>query len=805
VLGLLTVLLLSAGAGPAVAAMGPLSESDISGVDVSGGDMKFIREDAAIVIRGYATLSMADSVVKAENIVLFTETSEIYAEGDVSMREAGGNLFYCDALFYNLNTMAGEATNVRMVGTVPEEEGGGDAPEPTGMSDPLLGPGEKPGAFDDSSKMPINRAVVEADVARSTGHDHQVMHNVSVTTDPSASPIYRLTSQSARLQRNKKVETWHNVMWLGKMPVFYFPYIIKDLRYDWPWVRAAVGSNDDWGPYALTTWGVDLNPDPGSYLRFEKLFMHVDWRRDRGWGGGPAMEYSIGEDGEGTIDTYFISEEAVTAAEDRHRARTETRHGTLYGGEERGRIKWEHVQAFNENWDLRLNVHGYTDEDMQKEYFQRSFNEDKEPEAAVSLRRLDEDGDWLFEVVAKKRINSYLNQEEYLPEARFAVPGMQLGDTDLYLEADARIGVVNKRFDKHLNYGEIFNRYKVLGDDEYDPFFRAHAGARVYYPFKLGKGMTLTPYAGGVATYYGDVYDDTDGHTRGMGLYGATLQGRYYGFFNHGKLRHIIEPMIRYSANEEPTIEPDDLWQIDEIDTYREEHLLTLALRNKWQTKRDGRVVDLVDFDLVARYLTEDDEAVRYNGGEHWRDISLDMVVRPTDTLTLYGDLTYEPQYDDVSTAALGLDWRYKDRFRVDLTHRYNREFVDDYESNETTAALRWIASEKYAVEYAMAYEWADDSPWIDQGLSEYRLSIIRNLKVFELTLSVMRDVPEDETGVYLTLSPLGIAPLERAGTDEVTAARHGGGRYGPALAADEAELDAQQPAAPPLEAVPMP
>ena len=771
----------------AAARAGDLGGLDGAPVDVSGGDMKFVKEKQALVLRAYAALSRGGVNIKARNLVYFRETKEVYAEGDVTMQQ-GPSLFRCDRLYYNLETHQGEAVNVRVIGENPLAT---DVPQPTDVDSPLLGPGSKGNQWEDRG-VPINRGFVEARKVRSIGRDHQELHGVSFTNDNSASPVARITSGSAQFRRGEKIETWNNVLWIGKLPVFYFPYIIKDLRYDWPWMRISGGSNDRWGSYVLTTWGMDMDPDAEDIFRLEKIFVDVDWRQDRGWAVGPAFKYELGHTGRsiGHLETYYTKETAISRGDDAERAEDDTEYGDLYRDDERWKVRWDHFQDLPRGWDLRAEVEAYSDRDFQKEYFRNSYYNDKEPEAALSLRRRHDD--FVFEVVAKKRVNDYQTQEEYLPEARFTLPGYQVGATEWYVKSDTVFGVINRKFDEKLDQETVWSRYKVLDDDEYDPFFRAHNDTRLYRPIPLGKALTLTPYVGGNVTYYSDLYDDDEGHTRGAALYGADLAGRFYGVFRDGGLRHIIEPTISFVANADPNIDPDDIWEVDAIDLYHELHYVAFQLHQKWQVKRGERVVDLIDLDIGARYLPYQEEAEQFNDGNHWTAITFDAVYRPTDNLTVYGDLAWELEDRYISSGSIGLDWRFRDHFRVGASHRYNRDPGDDYLSSESTFSIRWLASDKYALEYAFSREWADSSERVDSGTIKQRMTLIRNLKVFELALSVMRDHHRDDTGVYLTLSPLGVAPLERAEYEPIPGAAPGS-RYGPSVVSDEAVLE-QEP-----------
>jgi hypothetical protein len=771
-------------------------------MEFNGADMHYAQEKNAYVIRGYGVATKGGLQIKARNMVIFVDTKELYAEGDVTVQLPDwGSIVHCDSVFLNLEEFVGEAVNVHAAGTNPML-GPGTVRTEMSLQDPLGGPNRVGGGFDEG-EIAFNRGFVHARKMRVNSKDHVEIFDAVMTTDNSPkNQVYSFRSPAAQYRRGEKIESWNNSLWIGRIPVFYFPYVIKDLRYDWPWMRFAGGENDDWGLYGLSTWGIDLDPEATDFFRLEKIYAHIDWREERGWAFGPALRYELGHrKSAGRLDTYYLNEYGISDSADAERAEDDTEYGDLYQDEDRYRIKWEHYQDLPGEWDLRAQVEHYSDRDMRFEYFNREFNEEKEPEAYVDLRKLNDD--YELEIIARKRTNDHLTQAEYLPELRFNVPGLALGQSGFYLRSETRLGVINKAFDEDLADNERFAQYRTT-DDDFGAFFRAHQDTRLYRPIALGKAFTLTPYVGGRATYYEDLYDDDEGHTNTAGLYGATLKGRFYGSFRGGEVRHIVEPTISLVANEDPTFTPEDIWFVDEVDLFTESHAVELALHQKIQVKRNGRIVDLLDLDISGRYLPIDDEAEhRHHEGHNWSPILFDAVWRPTDNLTLYGDLSWEPEANYVASGTIGTEWKYRDLFRLDFSHRYSRNPETDFKSSYTSGALRWLASDKYALEAAMSYEWArdDDEHGIEQGLARQRISVIRNLKVLELTLSWTRDVRDGDTGVYLTLSPLGIEPLERADIrDDFISRQHG--RYSPTVVSDEAYEEAYREAYQPADEI---
>lgn len=773
--------------------------------DIEGGDYKLVKDQNAMVIRGYGTIVFKgmefagvkeDLKLQARNLVVFLEGPApryAYAEGDVNV-EFGDQLMYCDTLYLDIKTFQGEATDVRATGRVPEEE---KQRVPSSL-DLAVGGVSRPRA--EWSETALNRGFVRARKVRINSREHQELFDATMTTDNSPKPIYSFGARAAHLRRREKVESWHNVLRIGRVPIFYFPYVLKDLRYDWPWMRLTMGRSDRWGVFSLSSWGMDLEPQDESFFRPEKIYWDIDWREERGWAGGMTMKYEMGHRKSiGHFGGYYTKETDISAREDAERAIDDNEYGDLYQDKERWRVFWDHYQELPAGWDMRIDVDAYSDRDFQKEYFNREYNEEKEPEAIFDLRKLTDD--FIFEIVARPRVNDFQTQAEYLPELRFTLPGMPLGRTGIFMRNDTRIGVVNKRIDEDLSREQLVDEHGLDDDFEYGKAFRAHTDLRFYKPFNIGRVLTFTPYVGGLASYYEDVRDDDVGHTRSAGLWGFELTGRWVGRFGGDRVRHLVEPSIRFTGNEDPTIEPKDLWEVDELELYNELHFWTFALHQSWEVERNRRRVNLIDLDIQTKLIPLEAEANDFNMGQHWTPLEIDLVYRPTDTLTVHGDLSIDMEEGYVEDGSLGMVWRFRDRLRMHLRHQYRRGDTvrnpGPDRSSETMLALRWLASDKYTLEYAVTREWCDSTDGvsvtgdyaIDHGLLKQRISLIRNMKVFDLALSVIRDARYDDTSVYLSLSPRGIPEMDRAYRDDPAARLLSeDGRYPqPSLVEDEA------------------
>lgn len=804
------ILLAALCGGAAAAAEGDLGIKDMQ---VDGGVLDFVKEKNAVIVRNYATLTFGEVRIRARNMIYDYKGKNVYAEGDVEFDDPSGSSFYCDWLFFNTTDWHGKAENVRLkaeskdvklttIDFLDETPAGVSSVDSSGVA---------------GMQSQIKRISVQASELRSVDKDHQEGLGVKLSASMFAKPHWSIDSGAAVFRRGQKVASWNNVLRIGKVPVFYFPYLIKDLKYDWPWVRVTAGHSEDFGMQVYTRVGLDLDPDPKAKFRLVNAFFDVDWREERGWGLGTEMDYQVGKGrSKGWLRTYYTRED-ISESVDVERAYNDNDSYVysgyknfkpdLYSGEDRWMIEWKHLQEFNDTWDLRMEAYAYSDRDFQEEYFENEYKLNKDPECGFDLRYQN---DYVIsEWVANKRINSFQTTSEYLPEWRLNVPGVKLGNLPLYVESETRVGWVNRRFDQLLDkYDQTTDNEfgKVEDGDDYGLFFRAHNETKIRAPIDLGP-FVLTPYVGGRATYYGDHYGENgdglgESETTSAFLWGADLSTRLYGVFGGGGWRHVLEPTLSFKGDEDAGADPDELLYIDDVDSYYESHVVTVGLHQRLQkrTGKDG-YRDIATFDVNFRSYPNSDEADDWNYGHHTGEIEVNTALYPTTKLSLWANALLDNHDNEVNRLYVGADWRCRDIFRFYVQHSYYRGHYWRYPttdaSRQTTFAIRsklWNNDSNYAVEYAFTFD-HDDNESSFGGFSEQRITLFRDLDTFELGLSFVDDRKDDDRGIYLNLRPIGWAGINRTGVQDGASANLAyPSRYGGESKAEILGKDAAQP-----------
>jgi lipopolysaccharide assembly outer membrane protein LptD (OstA) len=258
-------------------------------------------------------------------------------------------------------------------------------------------PLDKLGEYEAQQRMRMN--VITPDL-RIISKDHYEATDVTASPSNYARPHWGIYSRAIHMRRGEKIEAYNNVVKIGKVPVFYVPYMIYDLQYRWPYYRTRIGSDNRQGFswYNRIGWKFrqdkDENGDPiPEKFHLTDIFGDVDLRMQRGWGLGGDATYKLDNflgKGEGHLRGYWIKETYTESKEDQRRSREDVEFPAnewsgypgftpaLYANENRYMVEWWHRQRFTDALDLRMQTHWFSDRDFYKEYFRNFWSEDQE-------------------------------------------------------------------------------------------------------------------------------------------------------------------------------------------------------------------------------------------------------------------------------------------------------------------------------------------------------------------------------------------------------------------------------------------
>jgi hypothetical protein len=539
------------------------------------------------------------------------------------------------------------------------------------------------------------------------------------------------------------------------VPILYWPYITGDFKQAETSIKSVnFGYSSDYGVTAKTRWyllpllGLE---EPEGVTATLKL----DYYGDR----GPAVgvdSYYERDTYYGLLRSYYIHDSG------------EDQLGGIRGDVEppsknRGRFLTRHRQYLPQDWELTFELSYLSDQNFLEEYFRNEFEEDKEQETDIYLKKVF--GDAVFSILGKWRINDFLTQTEKLPDVAFDVLGKQLGDSMVTWFSENHVGAVRR-----LNADDT-PWWCVWGSNREQTDVVARADTRHEFDAPLTVGQVkLVPFTMVRGTAWDDSVDG-GGLQRGygqVGIKGSMYQWRVYDnvesrFWDLNRMRHIMkEDFVLWASG--TNVDPSEITPFDQgIETISGVDGASLGWRNRFQTKRGGpgnwQTVEWLTLDLEAGFFNDNDTT---NGQNRTRGqtfsyrpensitsnyISLDSKWQISDTMALLYDAIVDTNDWRMGESGLGLFIERTPRFNFFIGHRY----IGLTKSNLMAFGANYRLNSKYTLGLSEEFD-------LERGQNaDLEVILIRKMPRWNLALSAGVNDTEDINSVSLSVWPEGI------------------------------------------------
>ena len=463
-----------------------------------------------------------------------------------------------------------------------------------------------------------------------------VATNSVITTDDVAEPAVKIRAKYIKIIPGDKVEAHGATLYVEGVPVFYWPYYSRKLGPRANNFNFIPGYRSSWGPFLLTGYQFFMGDELDGLMR-------VDYREKRGVGVGPNLNYHLGRWGDGTFRYYYMYDQDPGAG----------------GGDpninpNRQRVDFSYQADPATNLNIKAVVRYQTDTNIVREFFESEYRLDPQPSTYFEINRFWQN--FSVDTYVQPQVNNFLETQEKLPDVRLNGQRQQLWETPVYYES-----VTSAGYYRHA-YGKTNGVYDGL--DYEAP--RADTYQKLLLPHTFFDWLNVTPRVGGRYTYYGATTGpgaSTDDESRWVFDTGAEVSakasrlwpGAQNSLFEVDGLRHIVEPSVNYAYIPNPNVYGTNLvpqfdYQLpslrllpitmpdyNSIDSIQGENAFRFGLHNKLQTKREGRVVNLADWNIYTDwYLHPNTNQTTFS------DFYSDLVVRPRSWLTLESLTRYD-------------------------------------------------------------------------------------------------------------------------------------------------------------------
>jgi lipopolysaccharide export system protein LptA len=652
---------------------GVVKEPIPQAITVNGDIVEYLSDSKEISATGNVAVIYKGAKLTCNKLVVNTQTKEGLAEGGARLEDEKG-IIEGEKIKYNFQAKTGTIL------------------EPSFRVNPYFGKAEK------------LEKISDAELVAKRGY---------ISTCSLDKPHYRFKSRRINIFPGDKVQTRDTTVYIRGIPLAYLPQYNHSLKDPIMHVQVMPGKRKDWGAYLLTAWRYKLTNNISGRIYF-------DLRSKLGVAEGFGANYKSEDFGKGDFKYYYSHEEPSNLPQN------------TPANFQRYLIRWRHQWDIDERTNLVSEYYKITDSkrsilgtqyNMLKDYFFREYEKDSQPLSYTQLHHSFQYSS--VDVLVQKRINRWYEQLEKLPEIKYSLPNLKIGESPVYFE--------NSFSAASFNY-----KYAVPSESANDiSMNRFDTTNKFSLPMRVSF-IQLTPFVMNRLTYYDKGADGASVAPRTIFYSGADASTKFYRIFDVKSnflkmdingLRHIITPSVAYSYNHKPSVASNKLLQIpgnNGIESISRSNAATLELSNKLQTKRDNKTVDLVDFRMNSAYTFK----TRAGRGGNLGDLLFDLTLLPYSWTRLDADATYSHYNDYFSSANYDLSFGFFEGCSISIGQRYQRK-----SSNELTTSFNWRLSPKWRLS---AYErfFVTDSLTTKTGLREQEYTISRDLHCWDMGLT---------------------------------------------------------------------
>jgi LPS-assembly protein len=449
-----------------------------------------------------------------------------------------------------------------------------------------------------------------------------LIKNGTFTTHDTSKPDFRLRARTIRVYDKDRV-IFHNVTaYVGKVPVFWFPYLYQSLDQTFSFTVSPAFLST-WGPSILSQVTFPITENVQGRVR-------LDYRGRRGVAVGfdSSMEYGKDNESWAKLKTYYLQDQNPQLNQT-----AVPRKGVPTG---RYRLSLEDRTNFSESIYGIANLTKLSDQYVMQDFYQSEFRINPVPDNVVALTKTDPI--YTLTGIARFQANEFFEQTERLPEIVFDIKRHALFRGPIFYEGETGFAELRRQFPQDAG----FQNY---GTTRFDTFHQ------LLYPNTYLGWLSVVPRVGFRGTYYGDTRDlgttiftpnpnplvpdfllpnptlaqpiDFGGDTfRTVLNAGAeasfkvsrTWENAQSRAFGLDGLLHVIQPFTNFSYAWENGPNPASILQFDRfqpstqlraidfpqftpIDSIDSWTVWRLGVRNKLETRRDDRTITWFELD----------------------------------------------------------------------------------------------------------------------------------------------------------------------------------------------------------------
>ena len=486
--------------------------------------------------------------------------------------------------------------------------------------------------------------------------NHYRLTNATFTTSNREVPSFHLAASTVEYRPGDEVVMKNVLLYIGEVPVFYFPVFVQSLVDTRPAYQFEIGAGGQFGAFLENKYNFVVNDTLRGTAEF-------DIREKRGYAGGVDVQWFPSTTSEILLRTYFAQDNLYSKSNPG--IPNDPGHGDLadsnvYDGvPSENRYRLEYQQHLNITPDLSsiADVNVWSDPWITRDYFQGEYQSENQPPNFIDLDQYN--SNFNISLLASPQVNPFFETDVRLPELLFESKQQKIFGSQIEYTSQSSVVNFQKRLANTQNFldpadydyqsnpsgpsgsGTAYSFYHPNANYTYNPSQNSDYSAYRYdtyheisYPHQYFNFLSITPRIGGRLTYYSDsntdLYDtendngQSNDKIKNPELRLAVNAGLAADFkisrtwtdvkvpnLGIDGVRHVIEPFVDSDYAPAPTLQPNqfrgfdnqlyntqlqplDQTQLNSIDSIDREADVRVGVWNKIQTKRDGANYDLV-------------------------------------------------------------------------------------------------------------------------------------------------------------------------------------------------------------------
>jgi LPS-assembly protein len=397
-------------------------------------------ENGIATARDNVALHIGDTDLYADAAEYNSSTHEVRLQGNVRIYR-GIEFYTGERVIYNTETKAIAADTMRTI------------------NNPFFLAGDRVNTLSDTGKL---------------------IQKGTFTTHDSSQPDFRIRASTIRVYQGDRVILKNAIFYVGKVPIFYWPYLYQSLDDSSGFVAT---------PAYMSSWGATiLGRATFPIVKNVKAAIRLDYRERRGPAIGfePDIVYGKNHTSFAKIQTYFLRDEDPTIN------RTAIPRGAI--PEDRYRLSLLDRTNFSSDISAFAQITKLSDPYVLQDFFQSEFRLDPQPDNIISVNKYSP----LYSLTAFARFqaNNFFETTERLPEIALDVTRQPIFGSPIFYEGENSAGFYRRSYPNNSLY------------QDYDTF-RVDTFHQFLYPQTYFGWLSIVPRAGFRATYYADTRDLT--------------------------------------------------------------------------------------------------------------------------------------------------------------------------------------------------------------------------------------------------------------------------------------------------------